>query len=91
MLLKLENTQCVTSAESGRQLYPEILIWCLLCFLSLQRCYEHKQYRNGLKFCKQILGNSKFAEHGGKLTVRTSCFTHHQFVVPGVELWINKN
>ena len=31
-----------------------------------QRCYEHKQYRNGLKFCKQILGNPKFAEHGGK-------------------------
>jgi len=37
----------------------------LLCLL-LQRCYEHKQYRNGLKFCKQILGNPKFAEHGGK-------------------------
>lgn len=31
-----------------------------------QRCYEHKQYRNGLKFCKQILSNPKFAEHGGK-------------------------
>ncbi|CAF96434.1 unnamed protein product, partial [Tetraodon nigroviridis] len=30
----------------------------------LQRCYEHKQYRNGLKFCKQILTNPKFAEHG---------------------------
>ncbi|KPP67694.1 hypothetical protein Z043_113686, partial [Scleropages formosus] len=30
-----------------------------------QRCYEHKQYRNGLKFCKQILSNPKFAEHGG--------------------------
>ncbi|KAF3837796.1 hypothetical protein F7725_009564 [Dissostichus mawsoni] len=29
-----------------------------------RRCYEHKQYRNGLKFCKQILGNPKFAEHG---------------------------
>lgn len=31
-----------------------------------QRCYEHKQYRNGLKFCKQILTNPKFAEHGGE-------------------------
>lgn len=31
-----------------------------------KRCYEHKQYRNGLKFCKQILSNPKFAEHGGK-------------------------
>lgn len=35
-------------------------------FSLLQRCYEHKQYRNGLKFCKQILSNPKFCEHGGK-------------------------
>ncbi|KAL3045357.1 hypothetical protein OYC64_013597 [Pagothenia borchgrevinki] len=33
-------------------------------FKRILRCYEHKQYRNGLKFCKQILGNPKFAEHG---------------------------
>ncbi|MGH0144530.1 UNVERIFIED_CONTAM: hypothetical protein FKN15_045627 [Acipenser sinensis] len=33
-------------------------------FKRILRCYEHKQYRNGLKFCKQILSNSKFAEHG---------------------------
>lgn len=44
---------------------------CLICltwfsFIPWQRCYEHKQYRNGLKFCKQILSNPKFAEHGGK-------------------------
>ncbi|XP_045573555.1 N-alpha-acetyltransferase 15, NatA auxiliary subunit-like [Salmo salar] len=32
---------------------------------SLLRCYPHKQYRNGLKFCKQILSNPKFTEHGG--------------------------
>uniref|UniRef100_A0A3Q4GYA8 N-alpha-acetyltransferase 15, NatA auxiliary subunit n=1 Tax=Neolamprologus brichardi TaxID=32507 RepID=A0A3Q4GYA8_NEOBR len=32
----------------------------------LFKCYEHKQYRNGLKFCKQILSNPKFSEHGGK-------------------------
>ena len=37
------------------------------CFLNLlfQRCYEQKQYKNGLKFCKQILGNPKFSDHGG--------------------------
>ncbi|MEQ2181460.1 hypothetical protein GOODEAATRI_011852 [Goodea atripinnis] len=34
-------------------------------FKRILRCYEHKQYRNGLKFCKQILSNPKFAEHGG--------------------------
>lgn len=32
----------------------------------LQKCYEQKQYKNGLKFAKQILSNPKFAEHGGK-------------------------
>uniref|UniRef100_A0A674CFM9 N-alpha-acetyltransferase 15, NatA auxiliary subunit a n=1 Tax=Salmo trutta TaxID=8032 RepID=A0A674CFM9_SALTR len=36
----------------------------------LQRCYEHKQYRNGLKFCKQILSNPKFAEHGETLAMK---------------------
>ncbi|CAG5993813.1 unnamed protein product [Menidia menidia] len=40
-----------------------------LCPL-FQRCYEHKQYRNGLKFCKQILGNPKFAEHGETLAMK---------------------
>uniref|UniRef100_A0AAQ5X8U3 N-alpha-acetyltransferase 15, NatA auxiliary subunit a n=1 Tax=Amphiprion ocellaris TaxID=80972 RepID=A0AAQ5X8U3_AMPOC len=37
---------------------------------SATRCYEHKQYRNGLKFCKQILGNPKFAEHGETLAMK---------------------
>uniref|UniRef100_A0A8C4E5N9 N-alpha-acetyltransferase 15, NatA auxiliary subunit a n=1 Tax=Dicentrarchus labrax TaxID=13489 RepID=A0A8C4E5N9_DICLA len=36
----------------------------------LKRCYEHKQYRNGLKFCKQILSNPKFAEHGETLAMK---------------------
>uniref|UniRef100_A0A8C4E3V5 N-alpha-acetyltransferase 15, NatA auxiliary subunit a n=1 Tax=Dicentrarchus labrax TaxID=13489 RepID=A0A8C4E3V5_DICLA len=35
-----------------------------------QICYEHKQYRNGLKFCKQILSNPKFAEHGETLAMK---------------------
>uniref|UniRef100_A0A674AQ13 N-alpha-acetyltransferase 15, NatA auxiliary subunit a n=1 Tax=Salmo trutta TaxID=8032 RepID=A0A674AQ13_SALTR len=33
-------------------------------------CYEHKQYRNGLKFCKQILSNPKFTEHGETLAMK---------------------
>uniref|UniRef100_A0A8C5AKK8 N-alpha-acetyltransferase 15, NatA auxiliary subunit-like n=1 Tax=Gadus morhua TaxID=8049 RepID=A0A8C5AKK8_GADMO len=41
-----------------------------LLLLCLQRCYEHKQYRNGLKFCKQILSNPKFAEHGETLAMK---------------------
>lgn len=35
----------------------------ILC--ELQKSYEQKQYKNGLKFAKQILSNPKFAEHGG--------------------------
>lgn len=34
--------------------------------LTLQKSYEQKQYKNGLKFAKQILGNPKFSEHGGE-------------------------
>ena len=33
----------------------------------LQKCYEQKQYKNGLKFAKQILSNPKFSDHGGEL------------------------
>lgn len=40
-----------------------------MCFL-LQRCYEHKQYKNGLKFAKQILSNPKFSEHGETLAMK---------------------
>ncbi|KAF6738637.1 N-alpha-acetyltransferase 15, NatA auxiliary subunit [Oryzias melastigma] len=39
-------------------------------FKRILRCYEHKQYRNGLKFCKQILYNPKFAEHGETLAMK---------------------
>ncbi|XP_077014482.1 N-alpha-acetyltransferase 16, NatA auxiliary subunit isoform X3 [Tamandua tetradactyla] len=34
-------------------------------FKRVLKCYEQKQYKNGLKFCKMILSNPKFAEHGG--------------------------
>uniref|UniRef100_A0A8V8TQ00 N-alpha-acetyltransferase 15, NatA auxiliary subunit n=1 Tax=Homo sapiens TaxID=9606 RepID=A0A8V8TQ00_HUMAN len=44
-------------------------------FKRILRCYEHKQYRNGLKFCKQILSNPKFAEHGGNEVSVTSAST----------------
>jgi len=33
-------------------------------FKRILKCYEQKQYKNGLKFAKQILGNPKFSEHG---------------------------
>jgi peptide alpha-N-acetyltransferase len=33
-------------------------------FKRILKCYEQKQYKNGLKFAKQILSNPKFAEHG---------------------------
>lgn len=39
-------------------------------WLFLQRCYEHKQYKNGLKFAKQILSNPKFSEHGETLAMK---------------------
>eukprot|EP00071_Canis_lupus_P030510 XP_022264067.1 N-alpha-acetyltransferase 16, NatA auxiliary subunit isoform X3 [Canis lupus familiaris] len=36
----------------------------------LEKCYEQKQYKNGLKFCKMILSNPKFAEHGETLAMK---------------------
>ena len=35
-------------------------------FKKILKCYEQKQYRNGIKFAKQILSNPKFS---GKLIV----------------------
>ncbi|XP_052794232.1 N-alpha-acetyltransferase 15, NatA auxiliary subunit-like [Mya arenaria] len=39
-------------------------------FKRILKCYEQKQYRNGLKFSKQILTNPKFAEHGETLSMK---------------------
>ncbi|XP_043268220.1 N-alpha-acetyltransferase 15, NatA auxiliary subunit [Venturia canescens] len=39
-------------------------------FKRILRCYEHKQYKNGLKFAKQILSNPKFSEHGETLAMK---------------------
>lgn len=39
-----------------------------------QKCYEQKQYKNGLKFCKMILSNPKFAEHGGNCRLKRLFF-----------------
>lgn len=36
----------------------------------LQKCYEMKQYKNGLKLAKQILTNPKFTEHGETLAMK---------------------
>jgi len=38
----------------------------MLIYFCPQKCYEQKQYKNGLKFAKQILTNPKFQEHGGR-------------------------
>ncbi|XP_026679216.1 N-alpha-acetyltransferase 16, NatA auxiliary subunit [Diaphorina citri] len=39
-------------------------------FKRILKCYEHKQYKNGLKFAKQILTNPKYAEHGETLAMK---------------------
>jgi len=39
-------------------------------FKRLMKCYEDKQYKNGLRFTKQILGNSKTSDHGETLAVK---------------------
>nr|CAD7425219.1 unnamed protein product [Timema monikensis] len=39
-------------------------------FYYLQKCYEQKQYKNGLKFAKQILTNPKYSEHGETLAMK---------------------
>ncbi|XP_040137395.1 N-alpha-acetyltransferase 16, NatA auxiliary subunit isoform X6 [Ictidomys tridecemlineatus] len=39
-------------------------------FKRILKCYEQKQYKNCLKFCKMILSNPKFAEHGETLAMK---------------------
>jgi len=39
-------------------------------FKRILKCYEQKQYKNGLKFAKQILSNPKFSEHGETLSMK---------------------
>ncbi|XP_074602523.1 N-alpha-acetyltransferase 15/16 isoform X2 [Brevipalpus obovatus] len=39
-------------------------------FKKILRCYEYKQYKNLLKFAKQILSNPKFSEHGETLAMK---------------------
>ncbi|CAB0041898.1 unnamed protein product [Trichogramma brassicae] len=39
-------------------------------FKRILKCYEHKQYKNGLKFAKQILSNPKYCEHGETLAMK---------------------
>lgn len=39
-------------------------------FKRILKSYEQKQYKNGLKFAKQILSNPKFAEHGETLSMK---------------------
>lgn len=39
-------------------------------FKRILKCYEQKQYKNGLKFAKQILSNPKYADHGETLAMK---------------------
>ncbi|KAL5275161.1 NAA15 family protein [Megaselia abdita] len=39
-------------------------------FRKLLKCYEMKQFKNGLKLAKQILSNPKYAEHGETLAMK---------------------
>eukprot|EP00096_Caligus_rogercresseyi_P014098 TRINITY_DN662_c0_g1_i3.p1 TRINITY_DN662_c0_g1~~TRINITY_DN662_c0_g1_i3.p1 ORF type:complete len:893 (+),score=310.14 TRINITY_DN662_c0_g1_i3:149-2827(+) len=39
-------------------------------FKRILKCYEQKQYKNGLKFSKQILSNARFSEHGETLAMK---------------------
>ena len=39
-------------------------------FKKILKCYEYKQYKNGLKFAKQILTNPKFSDHGETLAMK---------------------
>lgn len=36
----------------------------------MQQCYEKKQYKNGLKFAKQILSQPKYKEHGETMAMK---------------------
>ena len=55
----------------------------------VQRSYECKQYKNGLKFAKQILSNPKCAEHGGELRPMGVCAFMHVCVHVGMCAWVN--
>ncbi|XP_037025681.1 N-alpha-acetyltransferase 16, NatA auxiliary subunit [Bradysia coprophila] len=39
-------------------------------FRKILKCYEMKQYKNGLKLAKQILTNPKYTEHGETLAMK---------------------
>lgn len=39
-------------------------------FKRILKCYEQKQYKNGLKFAKQILSNPKYQDHGETLSMK---------------------
>ena len=63
----------------------------------VQRSYECKQYKNGLKFAKQILSNPKCAEHGGELRLMgvhacvctCMCVYMHVCVHVGMYAWVD--
>lgn len=60
------ETQC---AEIGREANITSTVF-LFSPGPLQKSYEMKQYKNGLKLAKQILSNPKFTEHGETLAMK---------------------
>ncbi|CAH8541258.1 unnamed protein product [Dicrocoelium dendriticum] len=45
----------------------------LSIFKRIVKYYDQKQYKNGLKFTKQILSNPKFSEHGAMKGILLNC------------------
>ncbi|KAK7809061.1 hypothetical protein U0070_013247, partial [Myodes glareolus] len=69
---RTEVTRGTGSGRSSQQAFPAAAMPSVqlppkesALFKRVLKCYEQKQYKNGLKFCKMILSNPKFADHGG--------------------------
>ncbi|XP_064405279.1 N-alpha-acetyltransferase 15, NatA auxiliary subunit-like [Halichondria panicea] len=56
----------MSAASSNQQLPPKEAG----IFKKIVRCYESKQYKNGLKFSRQILSNPKYSDHGETLAMK---------------------
>ena len=70
MQFRLKNTSKCKNAKLKSILTSYFQITKIPDFFYSQKCYEQKQYKNGLKFAKQILGNPKFSEHGETLAMK---------------------
>ncbi|XP_065315731.1 N-alpha-acetyltransferase 16, NatA auxiliary subunit-like [Gordionus sp. m RMFG-2023] len=57
MSLQVQNNTTLPSKEQS-------------LFKRVVKCYEQKQYKNGLKFARSILSNPKYTEHGETLAMK---------------------